>query len=49
MSLVDKLLRFSAEIGRTPDFVVCVCFWLTIALGFALGRFTAKLPPKNKP
>lgn len=43
MGLIDEIIRFANEIGRTPDFVVRVSFWLLIAIGIILGFILAKI------
>lgn len=33
MVIYEDIARLAAEIGRTPDFVICVCFWLSVLIG----------------
>lgn len=33
MVIYEDIARLAAEIGRTPDFVIYVCFWLSVLIG----------------
>lgn len=35
MVIYEDIARLAAEIGRTPDFVIYVCFWISALIGAA--------------
>lgn len=37
MEVYEDIARLANEIGHSPDFVLVVCFWLSILCGFGLG------------
>lgn len=43
MVIYEDIARLAAEIGRTPDFVINVCFWITLILGAVLQSFIVLL------
>lgn len=43
MEVYKDIAQLANEIGRSPDFVLAVCFWLSILCGFGLGLFITYL------